>query len=128
MLEYKEESLASESESPDQAAKPVHVEVGEIVAPHGMSKGSIQRVLDKHMPSINLCYEYVSGKKSNLQGVLTFKLLIDSKGKVVSVHVDRKSKKNMNLEQCIVQKLRKLNFPAPQAGKNVEVSVSFVLK
>ena len=28
----------------------------------------------------------------------------------------------------IVQKLRKLNFPAPQAGKNVEVSVSFVLK
>jgi Ca-activated chloride channel family protein len=127
-LECKDELSASESEGTTTGIERFHIELGNIVVRKGMSKSSIQRLLEKHMHAINLCYAHASVNASNLKGELTFKLVIDSKGKVTSVSTDTKVNKNKELERCIMKKLKKLSFPAPKGGKNVKVNISFILK
>jgi Ca-activated chloride channel family protein len=126
--ECKDELSASESEVTIRASKGFHIELGNIVVQNGLSKSSIQRLLEKHMSSINLCYKQASGSQSKLKGEVVFRLVIDSQGKVTSVHMDTNTTKDKKLGQCIMKKLEKLNFPAPKGSKNVKVSISFMLK
>jgi Ca-activated chloride channel family protein len=127
-LECKDELSASESEGTTPGIERFHIELDNIVVRKGISKSSIQGILEKQMHAINLCYAHASVNASNLKGELTFKLVIDSKGKVTSVSTDTKSTKNKELEGCIMKKLKKLSFPAPKGGKNVKVTISFILK
>jgi Ca-activated chloride channel family protein len=126
-LECKDELLSSESEPASPPAKRTHIALGNIVVENGLSKSSIQKVLEKHMHSINLCYERASGDPRTLTGEVTFKLVIDSKGRVAKVYMDTDTSKDQELERCIMKKLRKLHFPAPKERKNVKVSISFIL-
>jgi Ca-activated chloride channel family protein len=126
-LECKDELSASESEVTTPAIEGIHIELGNIVVQNGLSKRSIQRLLEKHMHSINLCYEQVSGSQSKLKGEVIFRLVIDPQGRVTSVHVDTNTTKDKELERCIMKELTKLHFPAPERSKNVKVSISFTL-
>jgi Ca-activated chloride channel family protein len=126
--ECKDELSASESEVTTPASKGFQIELGNIVVQNGLSKSSIQRLIEKHMPSINLCYKQASGSQSKLKGEVVFRLVIDSQGKVTSVHMDTNTTKDKKLGQCIMKKLEKLHFPAPKGSKNVRVSISFMLK
>jgi Ca-activated chloride channel family protein len=126
-LECKDELSASESEVATPAIQGIHIELGNIVVQNGLSKSSIQRLLEKHMRSINPCYEQASGSRSNLKGEVIFKLIIDSQGEVTKVHVASTSK-DKELERCIMKKLKKLHFPVPKEGKNARVTISFILK
>jgi len=111
----------------EEAIKGIHIELGNIVVQNGLSKSSIQRLLEKQMRSINPCYEQAPGSRSNLKGEVIFKLIIDSQGEVTKVHVASTSK-DKELERCIMKKLKKLHFPVPKGGKNAKVTISFILK
>ncbi len=111
----------------ESAIQGIHIELGNIIFQNGLSRSSIQRLLEKHMRLINLCYEQASGSRSDLKGEVIFKLIIDPQGRVTKVHVASTSK-DKGLEECIMKELIKLRFPAPRGGKNVEVSISLILK
>jgi hypothetical protein len=47
---------------------------------------------------------------------------------VTGVHIDKGYSKNRALEQCIVEKLEKLPFPAPNGGGSGVATVVFTVK
>jgi Ca-activated chloride channel family protein len=112
------------------ASKPVRVsvELGEITTSSGLSKEAIQKTLKQQIPSIELCYQKALEKKPNIQGEATFQLMIDSKGRVTKVSLVSSKLNDKNLEQCIIQKIKELTFPAPEGSDKVTATVSFNLK
>ncbi len=85
-------------------------------------------MIEKNIRSINLCYTQASEKESNLKGELVFTLLVDSKGRVIKANTNSGKNKIAEIERCIIQKLRKLDFPAPEGSKSVTVTITFILK
>jgi len=119
--ERKDERLASKP-------KRVSVELGEMTIDSGLSKEAIQNGLKQQLPSIELCYQRALEKKSNIRGEATFRLIIDSKGRVTKVSLVSSKLNDKNLEQCVIQKIKELTFPTPQGVDKVNVTVSFTLK
>lgn len=119
--EHKDERLASK---PKRAS----VELGEITTDGGLSKKAIQNGLKQQLRPIELCYQKALEKKSNIQGEATFRLMIDSKGRVTKVSLISSKLNDKNLEQCIIQKIKELTFPTPQGTDTVTVTVCFSLK
>jgi len=54
--------------------------------------------------------------------------MIDSKGRVTKVNLVSSKLNDKNLEQCIIQKIKELTFPAPEGSDKVTATVSFNLK
>ena len=128
--EVEKSQVREECKDERLASKPVHVsvELGEITTSGGLSKEAIQKVLKQQIPSIELCYQKALEKKPNIQGDVTFQLIIDSKGRVTKVSLVSSKLNDKNLEQCIIQKIKELTFPAPEGSDKVTATVSFNLK
>ncbi len=122
--EHLEETRGYSTAEPELAApadKEVHVKLGEISVTDGLTKESVQKLLEKHISSINLCYMQALGSRSPGKGEFEFTLIIDSAGQVARVYMNASQNKNRELEKCVVQKLEKLRFPAPKGDKAVVV-------
>ena len=128
-LEYnKEDHLASEPlmGAPDHEVK--HIQLSKISVTRGLSKDSIQRVIEKNTHSINLCYTQVPKKAFTVMDEIVFTLLVDPEGNIIKVNTNKGKSKMNEIERCIIQKLRKLRFPAPEAGRNARVTLTFILR
>jgi len=106
----------------------VHIELKTVAVTEGLSKDSIEGLIEKLMPSINSCYKKPSGNGSGAKGEIVLRLVIESSGRVTGVHIDKGHPKNRALEQCIVEKLKKLPFPAPNGGGSGVATVVFTVK
>jgi len=104
------------------------VELGDISTSKGLSKDDIQKVVKQRLSSIELCYQKYLEKKPNIQGGITLQLAIDSSGRVTKVSLVSSKLNDKNLEQCIIQKIKELNFPVPVEKDRVIATVSFKLK
>ncbi len=124
-LEHKKEDSATEPLMERLDLEKMPIKLAKITVTKGLSKDSIRRVIQKHLRSINSCYKYGSGRESELKGEITLKLIIDPEGRVSVVQVNAIKEKNKGLERCIIQKLKELHFPAPEAGINVVVTITF---
>jgi TonB family protein len=102
--------------------------LGEVSTSSGLSKEAIQKTVKQALPVIELCYQKALEKKPNIQGEATFQLMIDSKGRVTKVNLVSSKLNDKNLEQCIIQKIKELTFPAPEGSDKVTATVSFNLK
>ncbi len=119
--EDKDESIASKR-------KRTSVELGEITTDGGLPKEIIQNGLKQQLPSIELCYQKALEKKSTIQGEVTLQLMIDSKGHITKVSLVSSRLNDKNLEQCMIQKIKELTFPVPQATGTVTATVSLRLR
>ncbi|MGZ3512440.1 MAG: AgmX/PglI C-terminal domain-containing protein [Thermodesulfobacteriota bacterium] len=130
--EANNKSQLREEECKDEriASKPkgVSVELGEITINGGLPNETIQNGLKQQLPSIELCYQAALEKKSNIRGEVIFRLIIDSKGRVTKVSLVSSKLNDKNLEQCILQKIKELTFPAQQGPGTVTATVSVSLK
>ena len=127
-MDYKKEGLlALEPEMDASTRKGNHMELKKVTATEGLSEKSIQELLKKHIGSFNLCYRQALGKRPDLKGEVVFKMNIDPAGRVTKVNMDKGAKKNRELEQCLIQELKMLRFPTPTKGRNVVVTVTFML-
>jgi Ca-activated chloride channel family protein len=106
----------------------VFVELKEISSIKGLSEEDIKRAIKQQIPSIEICYQKALEKKPKIQGVVTFQLVIDSKGKVTKVSLVSSKLEDKNLEQCIIQAIKELSFPRPEGTDKATVSVSFTLR
>ncbi|MBW2305380.1 MAG: AgmX/PglI C-terminal domain-containing protein [Deltaproteobacteria bacterium] len=126
--EYEKKHLAADSTAATPALKEINIELGKIAVTEGLSKESVQKLLNKHLSTINRCYKRATGNRSGIKGEFTFTLLIDSEGRVIKVIMDTSSKKNKELEKCIDQQLKTLIFPSRKESQNAVVTVAFILK
>jgi Ca-activated chloride channel family protein len=128
-IDYKKEGLlAQETEMDASTSKGKHVEVKKVTVTEGLSEKSIKELLKKHIGSFNLCYRQALGKRPDLKGEVVFKMNIDPAGHVTKVNMDKGAKKYRELEHCLVQELKMLRFSTPTRGRNVEITVTFMLK
>jgi Ca-activated chloride channel family protein len=127
---YGQGSLKEEFKDKSITSKSLHafVELQEISTTSGLTKEAIQKILKQQIPSIELCYQKALEKKPDLQGEVTFQLNIDPKGRVTKVSLVSSKLNDKNLEQCIIQKVKGLNFPPPEGADGVTAIVSFNLK
>lgn len=128
-LEHKkEDGLGLKPLITTPALEKMPIKLGTIAVTEGLSKESIQRVMEEHLNSINQCNKYAFGKQSSQRVELEFRLVIDPKGRVTGVKVNTSQENRKELERCIVEKLKKLCFPTPEGGKNVVVTITLILK
>jgi len=67
-------------------------------------------------------------KPSQLKGKIVFRLVVDPAGQVIDVRLDKGINNDKAFETCMLQKIKKLRFPAAQKGIKAVIIVSFVLK
>lgn len=128
MAQKKEDRLTTEPEM-DAAARDKNViELGEITVTGGLSETSIRELLEKQMHSFNTCYKQAQKKQSQLKGKIVFRLVVDSVGQVINVHLDKGVNNAKAFETCMLQKLKKLRFPAPKKGIKTVIQIAFFLK
>ena len=85
-------------------------------------------MIKQQIPYIELCYQKALEKKPNIQGEVTFQLVIDSRGKVIKVNLISSKINDKKLEECISQKIKELNFSTPMGSDRVTATASFKLK
>jgi Ca-activated chloride channel family protein len=106
----------------------VSIKVGEIVTTDGLSKETIQKMIKQQISSIESCYQTTLKRKSGLKGEVVLRCAIDSNGRIEKVSLVSSTINNKPLEQCIIQKIKELNFPIPKGKAKVEVTFSLKLK
>ena len=126
-LEVDAKSQVKDEESKSRLVR-LSVELGDISTSKGLSKDDIQKVVKQRLSSFELCYQKYLEKKPNIQGGITLQLAIDSSGRVTKVSLVSSKLNDKNLEQCIIQKIKELNFPVPVGTDRVIATVSFKLK
>jgi Ca-activated chloride channel family protein len=114
----KEEANREASNEPES-----RVELGEITTPDPRFKESVEKILKQQIPAIDSCYQNVLGKESNRKGEVTLKLIIGRDGKVSKVSLISAWIRDKKLEQCILEKIKGLRFPATEAKNGVSVTV-----
>jgi Ca-activated chloride channel family protein len=128
MAQKKEDRLTTEPEM-DAAARDKNViELVEITVTGGLSETSIRKLLEKQMHSFNTCCKQAQKKQSQLKGKIVFRLVVDTVGQVINVHLDKGVNNAKAVETCMLHKLKKLRFPAPKKGIKTVIQIAFFLK
>ncbi len=124
----KDELSASEQEVLRQASKPIQLKLEKITVTEGLAEKDVQRLVERHMPSIKLCYQQALKKAAHFKDKVVFELVIDPSGRVTTTRVIKSQLKNREIEKCMIQKLNQLLFPAPKDGKGATITITFNLK
>ncbi|MBW1820554.1 MAG: AgmX/PglI C-terminal domain-containing protein, partial [Deltaproteobacteria bacterium] len=127
--EYKKDApLSSETISDKEDHKRIHIKLGKISVTGGLTRSVVEAIIEKAIPSINRCYDKKPWWKWNVKGEFVFKLTVDSNGQVAKASRISGTKKVKALEDCIIQKLKNLQFPFPKGSKEGTITVTFLLK
>ena len=94
----------------------------------GLSRDVINRVIQKHYNEIKYCYEKELTKDPALYGKVTVLFLIDGTGRVGDALVQQTTMSSEPVESCMINRVRRWVFPAPQGGGTVQVTYPYVFK
>jgi len=123
-----EDRLASEPATHVSHSEKNVVEIGEVFVTEGLSKDKVRNLLKKNIQTIKKCFAGPASKESYSKGEVAFRLVVDASGKVIEISAGRGRRRIRVLEQCLFEKLAELQFPAPEAGRTVKVTIIFILK
>ena len=128
MAQKKEHQQTTEPETDSSGCDKNAVRLGEITVTGGLSEKSVRKIFQQQMHAFDICCRQVLKEHPRLKGKMVFKLVLDSAGKVVHVHLDKNIDKAAVFEKCMVNKLKKLRFSVSGRKANPVIIVSFVLK
>ena len=120
LWEAAEQEIDKDETKIDKSAKR-GCSIGELTAAPGSSKEAILNTFRKKLSDIDRC---VFG--SAVRGKLILDLIIGSDGKVKFVKVQSSSFRNRNHEACVIESIKKWQFPTNQDGREVRATVSLV--
>lgn len=103
-------------------------EGGDAIVTGGLDRDQIEQVIRRNIGQITYCYEQGLQKEPNLAGRVTVKFQIAGSGHVSIASVKDSSVRSVQVEGCIVSKLRNWTFPKPHGGVNVAVVYPFALR
>jgi len=87
----------------------------------------IRRIIRRHINEVKYCYERELLSRPDLAGRVTVQFTIAASGQVVTSVLQNSTVGNARLESCVVQAVRRWEFPKPAGGGIVIVAYPFVL-
>ena len=92
-----------------------------------LDKDIIRRIVRRHLNEVRYCYEQELVKRPALAGRLSVGFTIAGSGQVISSVVQSSTLGAVGAESCIVNAVRRWEFPRPEGGGIVIVSYPFQL-
>jgi TonB family protein len=90
-----------------------------------LDKEIIRRIIRRHINEVKYCYERELVKKANLAGRVSIQFTIAATGQVIASVLQSSTMGNIRVENCVVQAVRRWEFPKPRGGGIVIVSYPF---
>lgn len=87
----------------------------------------VRHVIRKDLKSVGTCYADGLKKNPNIEGKIVIEWDIASDGSVSKAGVKSSTLKDEAVENCIVDKVKALKFPAPPTG-SANISYPFVFR
>jgi len=91
----------------------------------GLPPEVIQRIVRAQISQIQGCYEAAMTKAPSLAGKIAVKFIIDGQGAVTSASAADTNITDADMVSCVVGKVKKMSFPAPDGGSPVVVTYPF---
>ena len=126
--DYKKDYEISEFLNTEQTLKPVQIELGNIIAVKGFSKKTVRSLIEKQLHLMKKCHPKTLGGEAEPKEKVVFTLVVDAEGKIKVVYVSAGKLNRTQLQQCIIENLKQLRFPAPIRGDSGMVTISLVFK
>lgn len=88
--------------------------------------GAVEAALLAHQDEFRLCYEKeINAENNKLAGRLSTTFVIGSSGNVTQAGIESKTLKSPNLERCVLNVIRRIQFPIPRGAGLVQVTYPF---
>jgi hypothetical protein len=88
-----------------------------VVSVHGsLDKEIIRRIVRQHMNEVRFCYDQELARKPALAGRISVQFAISSVGKVLTSVMQSTSMDDPRVENCVVNAVRRWEFPKPLGG------------
>ena len=91
-----------------------------------LDRSLIDEVIKRHMNQIKYCYQRELTKNPSLAGKIVIKFTIAKDGSVSSASTKTTTMNNASVEQCVVSRFMRMQFPQPKGGGIVIVSYPFL--
>jgi len=127
LLSQKESRPALEREKAGSCNEKRVLELGEVIIEGNLPRESIERALQAHVPSFELCYTRATAKQPMVKGKVIVKMVIDPAGRVMKVEMEERLR-GSEFGRCLILELEKLIFPAPKGGEKAMVTFTLLLK
>lgn len=103
--------------------------VPEPVVLGGIDEDAIRRAIDEHRDQIKYCYEKeINAERPDLAGRIGVRWVIGASGTVTSAGISSTTLRNANTERCVVEVIKRIQFPPVRGGGVAEVTYPFVFK
>jgi len=98
----------------------------ETVVMGAIDASAIEAAILRHRDEFRLCYEReINAANPSLSGRVSTSFVIGATGRVSKAGINNSSLKNRNAEVCIVNVIRRIQFPKPAGGGIVQVRYPF---
>jgi pSer/pThr/pTyr-binding forkhead associated (FHA) protein/outer membrane biosynthesis protein TonB len=98
----------------------------EAVVMGSIDADAVERALLAHKDEFRLCYEKeINAENPNLAGRVGTNFVIGSSGRVTHAGIESSTLNNANTERCIIQVLKRIDFPIPRGAGVVQVTYPF---
>ena len=101
------------------------VALGEVQLRGSLDKDIIRRVVRRHLPEVRFCYEQELPKAPSLAGRVAVNFTIANTGRVAAALVQSSTLGNARAESCVVNAVRRWEFPRPMGGGIVIATYPF---
>ncbi len=102
--------------------------VGDPIILGAIDKALIDAVIRRHLAQIRYCYQRELSKQPDLAGKVVVKFVIDATGAVEKAEIRTSTLDNATVEECLVNRFLRMQFPEPKGGGIVIVSYPFLFK
>jgi TonB family protein len=102
--------------------------LSEAMVDEGLSRDEVGKVIHAKISEIRYCYESSMLRKPELEGKLVIDFVIGNAGRVRTANVKETSVEDERLNECILKRLARWEFPKPKSGVEVAVSYPFIFK
>ncbi len=92
----------------------------------GYDRDLVLKVVRRHQSEIRYCYETELAKEPTLGGKVTVAWTIGATGTVDFAEIAESGLGNSRVESCIVQRIKRWNFPEPTGGQEVAITFPWV--
>jgi TonB family protein len=106
----------------------LNLNIADAEVDEGLSKDEVGKVIHQHISEIRYCYESSMIRSPDIEGKLVIDFVIGGRGAIRTAKVKESSVRDSRLDECILSRLAKWEFPKPKAGVDVAVSYPFIFK
>lgn len=90
-----------------------------------LSKEDIRRAINRNINAVRACFESAIARNPDCENKITVRFAIDPRGRVASAEQVGQSRADRKHEQCVLDAVKAMEFPAPEGDGYVIVTYPF---